>query len=253
MLLAELLLPGRSLLRRDDGKARHDEERGGERTNGFMLGAGLLSLPLGAWPIILPLSILIALGAGLWLADSCPSEELTSGGFGAIVGIVLQGSFHATLACGRAMIARGTKGSILSILATYTETGSAYVMPSAAAKAGVLAMTRSLAVEWARYGIRANAIAPGPFPTEGAWSRLAPPGFDVSARTQRIPARRFGEHHELANLATYLLARESAYVTGACVTIDGAESLMGGEFNELTLLDPKSLGEVLRAMKPDKR
>lgn len=183
----------------------------------------------------------------------CPTEELTPNGFASVLGIVLQGTFHATLACGRQMIAQGTGGSILSIIATYTETGSAYVVPSACAKSGVLALMKSLAVEWAKYKIRANAIAPGPFPTEGAWSRLAPPGFDMEGRTQRIPARRFGDHSELANLAAYLLADESAYVTGANVVIDGAESLMGGQFNELTTLDPRLVADTLRAMRPAKK
>jgi NAD(P)-dependent dehydrogenase (short-subunit alcohol dehydrogenase family) len=183
----------------------------------------------------------------------CPTEDLSPGGFAAVVGIVLQGTFHATLACGRQMIAQGTGGSLLSIVATYVETGSAYVVPSACAKSGVLALTRSLAVEWAKYKIRSNAIAPGPFPTEGAWSRLAPPGFDMEARKTRIPARRFGEPIELANLATYLLADESAYVTGDCITIDGAESLMAGQFNELTTFDPTVMGQVMKAMRPEKK
>jgi NAD(P)-dependent dehydrogenase (short-subunit alcohol dehydrogenase family) len=183
----------------------------------------------------------------------CPTEDLSPNGFASIVGIVLQGTFHATLACGKQMIVQGTGGNILSIIATYTETGSAYVVPSACAKSGVLALMKSLAVEWAKYRIRANAIAPGPFPTEGAWSRLAPEGLDMDSRKARIPARRFGEHAELANLAAYLLADESAYATGANVVIDGGESLMAGEFNELTTLDPALVAQVLRAMRPPKR
>jgi NAD(P)-dependent dehydrogenase (short-subunit alcohol dehydrogenase family) len=182
-----------------------------------------------------------------------PTEDLSPNGFAAVVGIVLQGTFHATLACGKQMIAQGTGGNILSIIATYSETGSAYVVPSACAKSGVLALMKSLAVEWAKYKIRANAIAPGPFPTEGAWSRLAPPGMDMDSRKERIPARRFGEHLELANLAAYLLADESAYVTGANVVIDGGESLMAGQFNELTRLDPGLVSQVLRAMKPPRK
>jgi NAD(P)-dependent dehydrogenase (short-subunit alcohol dehydrogenase family) len=182
----------------------------------------------------------------------CPTEELTPNGFASVIGIVLQGSFHATLACGKKMIAQGKGGNILSILATYTGTGSAYVVPSASAKAGVLAMTRSLAVEWAKYKIRANAISPGPFPTEGAWSRLAPEGLDMESRTKRIPARRFGEHSELANLAAYLLADESGYVTGADVVIDGAESLMAGQFNELTTFDANAVAQMMRMLRPQK-
>jgi NAD(P)-dependent dehydrogenase (short-subunit alcohol dehydrogenase family) len=183
----------------------------------------------------------------------CPTEELSPNGFASVVGIVLQGTFHATLACGKQMIAQGTGGNILSIVATYTETGSAYVVPSACAKSGVLTMMKSLAVEWAKYRIRANAIAPGPFPTEGAWSRLAPPGFGLEAGLNKIPARRFGEHGELANLAAYLLADESAYITGANVVIDGGESLMAGEFNELTRADPAVVAQALRALRPAKK
>lgn len=193
---------------------------------------------------------LINNAAGNFLSQT---EDLSPNGFASVVGIVLQGTFHCTLACGKQMIAQGTGGNILSIIATYTETGSAYVVPSACAKSGVLTMMKSLAVEWAKHKIRANAIAPGPFPTEGAWSRLAPPGFDMEGRTQRIPARRFGEHAELANLAAYLMADESAYITGANMVIDGAESLMGGQFNELTTMDPAAVGQVLRAMRPEKK
>jgi NAD(P)-dependent dehydrogenase (short-subunit alcohol dehydrogenase family) len=181
----------------------------------------------------------------------CPTEELSSNGFASVVGIVLQGTFHATQACGKRMIAGGG-GAVLSILTTYVETGSAYVAPSASAKAGVLAFMKSIAVEWAKYGIRANAISPGLFPTEGAWSRLMPPGFDAEGRVRRIPARRYGKHEELANLAAFLLADESAYLTGVNVPIDGGESLMAGTFNELTTLEPGMVAEVMRAMRPKK-
>ena len=114
-------------------------------------------------------------------------------------------------------------------------------------------MTRSLAVEWAKYKIRCNAIAPGPFPTEGAWTKLVPPGMEDALRADKIPARRFGEHHELANLASYLLADGSAYITGRNITIDGGESLMAGEFNGLTLLDPENVAQVMRMMRPEKK
>lgn len=126
--------------------------------------------------------------------------------------------------------------NVLSIVTTYSWTGSGYVVPSAAAKAGVLAMTRSLAVEWAKYGMRFNAIAPGPFPTKGAWDRLMPGDlqekFDMS---KKVPLKRVGEHQELANLAAYLVSDFSAYVNGEVITIDGGEWLMGaGEFNMLS-------------------
>jgi NAD(P)-dependent dehydrogenase (short-subunit alcohol dehydrogenase family) len=186
----------------------------------------------------------------------CPSEDLSPNGFASVVGIILNGSFHATHAVGKRMIAQGG-GTILSILATYASpgvTGSAYVLPSACAKAGVLALTRSLAIEWARYKIRLNAIAPGAFPTEGAWSRLVPPGMEDSMGlgAARIPARRFGEHEELANLAAYLLADGSGYVTGECVTIDGGRSLMAGMFNELAMMEGDGVLDAMRAMRPKK-
>jgi NAD(P)-dependent dehydrogenase (short-subunit alcohol dehydrogenase family) len=196
--------------------------------------------------------ILINNAAGNFLAQT---EKLSPNGFKAVVDIVLNGTFNATLACGKQMIAQGTGGNILSIVTTYAWTGSAYVIPSAAAKAGVLAMMRSLAVEWARHKIRCNAIAPGPFPTEGAWSRLVPPGLgDMTAgmATKKIPAGRFGEHLELANLAAYLIAEESGYVTGECVVIDGGEWLMGGEFNGFTMFDQTALSQMFDMMRPKK-
>ena len=183
----------------------------------------------------------------------CPTEELTPNGFAAVVGIVLNGTFHCTHAVGKQMIAQRSGGVILSITTTYAELGSAYVVPSACAKAGVLCLMRSLAVEWAKYKVRCNAIAPGPFPTEGAWSRLVPPGFEEVMSPNRIPARRFGEHHELADLASFLLSDGSAYITGQQLVIDGGESLMGGEFNGMTLLDPENVAQVLRMMRPAKK
>jgi NAD(P)-dependent dehydrogenase (short-subunit alcohol dehydrogenase family) len=196
--------------------------------------------------------VLVNNAAGNFLAMT---EKLSPNAFGSVIDIVLRGTFHCTLAAGKQMIAQGTGGSILSIVTTYAWTGSAYVVPSASAKAGVLAMMRSLAVEWAKYKIRCNAIAPGPFPTEGAWSRLVPPGVGdmVSGLTaKKIPAGRFGEHHELANLAAYLVADGSGYITGECVVIDGGEWLMGGEFNGFTAFDQQALGQMLDAMRPKK-
>jgi len=193
--------------------------------------------------------------AGNFLAQT---ETLSPNAFRTVVDIVLQGSFHATLAFGRRVLEQGGGGTVLSIVTTYAWTGSAFVVPSAAAKAGVLAMTRSLAVEWARYGIRLNAIAPGPFPTEGAWSRLMGDELEEMARN-RVPLRRFGEHRELADLAVYLISDGSAYVNGEVVTIDGGEWLNGGEFNALTQLPAEQIDrsfarmrEAARAKKKDR-
>lgn len=194
-----------------------------------------------------PVGILVNNAAGNFLA---PSEDLTPGGFDAIVKTVLYGSFHATQAVGKRLIERGEGGSMLNIVTTYAWTGSAFVLPSAAAKAGVLAMTRSLAVEWATYKIRVNAIAPGPFPTEGAWKALMPtPELEEQAK-RRIPAGRFGEHEELANLAVFLISDAAPFITGECVTIDGAEWLgSGGEFNYLTHLPREQFRQLLREMR----
>ncbi|MFY0687532.1 MAG: SDR family oxidoreductase [Cyclobacteriaceae bacterium] len=164
-----------------------------------------------------------------------PTERLSNRAFDTVVDIVLRGSYNFTLALGKKWIETKRSGNILNIVTTYAWTGSGYVVPSAASKAGVLAMTRSLAVEWAKYGIRSNAIAPGPFPTDGAWSRLLPGDlkkkFDPAVK---VPVGRVGEHQELANLAAYLVSDFSSYVNGEVITIDGGEWLKGaGEFNQL--------------------
>lgn len=175
--------------------------------------------------------------AGNFLAAS---EDLTPGGFKTVVDIVLHGSFNCTHLFGNYLIDNEKKGNILNIVTTYAEsTGSAFVLPSACGKAGVLTMTRSLAYEWATYGIRLNAIAPGPFPTEGAWSRLLPDEEAVEKFLSKIPANRFGEHEELANLATFLMSDMAEYITGECVTIDGGERLAAGQFNFIDQLAPR--------------
>jgi len=180
----------------------------------------------------------------------CPSERLSPNAFNAVVSIVLYGSFHCTLALGRRWIAEKQPGAVLSILATYVWTGSGFVLPSACAKAGVLAMTRSLAVEWARHGIRLNAIAPGPFPTEGAWSRVIASREFEEIHRRRHPMQRFGEHAELTNLAAFLLAPQSGYINGDCVTIDGGQWLrQGGQFNDLLEAPPALWDEMDRARK----
>lgn len=164
-----------------------------------------------------------------------PTERLSHRAFDIVVDIVLKGTYYTTLAAGKNWIAKKQPGVFLNIVTTYAWTGSGYVVPSACGKAGVLALTRSLAVEWAKYKIRSNAIAPGPFPTKGAWSRLLPGDlvkkFDPA---ERIPLKRVGEHQELANLAAYLISDYSAYINGEVITIDGGEWLRnGGEFSHL--------------------
>ena len=179
-----------------------------------------------------------------------PTERLSANAFDTIIDIVLKGSKNCTLAFGKHWIdTKQESSTILNIVTTYAWTGSAYVVPSATAKAGVLAMTRSLAVEWAKYGIRTNAIAPGPFPTKGAWDRLLPGDlaekFDMA---KKVPLKRVGNHQELANLAAYLVSDFSAYVNGEVITIDGGEWLKGaGQFNLLEAI-PEEMWDMLEAM-----
>ena len=184
------------------------------------------------------IDVLINNAAGNFIS---PTERLSPRAFSAVIDIVLKGTIHFTLALGKHWIAQQQRGTILSIVTTYAWTGSAYVVPSACAKAGVLAMMRSLAVEWARYGIRCNAIAPGPFPTEGAWARLMPdPIREKFEPANKIPVGRVGEHQELANLVAYLASDYAALINGDCITIDGGEWLKGaGEFNNLDMVTPE--------------
>lgn len=179
-----------------------------------------------------------------------PTERLSPNAFDTIIDIVLKGSKNCTLAFGKHWIdSKQTNKTVLNIVTTYAWTGSAYVVPSATAKAGVLAMTRSLAVEWAKYGIRFNAIAPGPFPTKGAWDRLLPGDLkDKFDMAKKVPLNRVGDHQELANLAAYLVSDFSAYVNGEVITIDGGEWLKGaGQFNILEQI-PKEMWDQLEAM-----
>ncbi len=179
-----------------------------------------------------------------------PTERLSANAFDTIIDIVLKGSKNCTLAFGKHWIdTKQENTNILNIVTTYAWTGSAYVVPSATAKAGVLAMTRSLAVEWAKYGIRSNAIAPGPFPTKGAWDRLLPGDLkDKFDLAKKVPLKRVGDHQELANLAAYLVSDFSAYVNGEVITIDGGEWLKGaGQFNLLEAI-PEEMWDMLEAM-----
>jgi NAD(P)-dependent dehydrogenase (short-subunit alcohol dehydrogenase family) len=181
------------------------------------------------------------------------AEDLTPNGFDAVVKTVLHGSVFCTLAVARHLLAREAPGAIVSIVTTYAWTGTAFALPSACAKAGVLAMTRSLAVEWGHAGIRLNAIAPGPIPTEGAFSRLmANPEAEKNA-LGRIPLARFGRKEEIANLAIFLLSDLCPYQTGDCVTMDGGEWLAGaGEFSDYRKIPREQFRAGLAAMKPKK-
>ena len=185
--------------------------------------------------------------AGNFLAAA---EDISPNGFKAVIDIVLNGTFYCTSAFGKKMIASGKGGAMVNIVTTYAWTGSAFVLPSACAKAGVLAMTRSLAVEWATYGIRVNAIAPGPVPTEGAFSRLMPdPAMEEMAKN-RIPLKRFGTPREIADAATFLLSDGAGYVTGDCLTVDGGEWLRnGGEFSYATDYDRENVKQMFQAMR----
>jgi NAD(P)-dependent dehydrogenase (short-subunit alcohol dehydrogenase family) len=194
-----------------------------------------------------PLDILVNNAAGNFIART---EELSPGAWNAVIGIVLMGTLNCTIACGRRWLASSHKGTVLSISATYAPVGSAYVVPSAVSKAGVEALMRSLAVEWGNRGIRMNAIAPGPIPTQGAFSRVLPHSGLETLALDRNPQHRFGTVEELANLAAFLVSDGSGYINGEVIRMDGGEFLQGaGEFS--------NLGRVLKeedwqAIKPKK-
>lgn len=188
------------------------------------------------WDHFGQLDVLVNNAAGNFAS---PTEKLSHRAVDAVLGIVLHGAWYCTLAAGKRWIASGRPGTVLSILATYAWTGSPYVAPSATAKAGVMALTQSLAVEWGKYGIRLNGIAPGPFPTTGAATRLSPTGsFDD--RLESIPMRRLGQHEELANLASFLVSDYSSYINGDIIAIDGGKWLSGAsDFARLDRLTPE--------------
>ena len=191
-----------------------------------------------------PLDGLVNNAAGNFIART---ETLSPRAVDAVLGIVLHGTAYVTLGCGRRWLEAGRKATVMSIVTTYAWTGSAYVVPSAMAKAGVLAMTRSLAVEWGGRGVRLNAIAPGPFPTPGAWERLVPKPEMANMIEKRNPLARAGEHIELANLASYLMSDFSGYMNGEVVTIDGGEWLKGaGEFNFIGDMMSDDVWEAMR-------
>ena len=197
-----------------------------------------------------PLDIVVNNAAGNFLART---EDLSPGAFEAVIGIVLMGTINVTMACGRRWLHSGHGGVVLNIAATYISSGSAYVVPSAMAKAGVAALTRSLAVEWGDRGIRMNAIAPGPIPTEGAFSRLLPRPELEKLAMQRIPLGRFGTVEELANLAAFLVSDGSSYINGEVVVMDGGEQIQGaGEFSSLGKLLSEQDWKSFKPRKPPK-
>ena len=180
-------------------------------------------------------------------------EELSIGAFEAVIGIVLMGTLHCTMACGKRWIKEKHKASVLSITTTYAQWGSPYVVPSSVAKAGVLNMTRSLAVEWGKRGIRFNAIAPGPVPTEGAFSRLMPIKSLEDLAKKRNPLGRFGTHDELADLAAFMVSDHSGYINGHQVVMDGGEQLQGAaEFSHLADLMTPEMWEMIKPKKKSK-
>ncbi len=245
------------LAARREGPLRETAEeiraRGGEaaRATGDVRDfAAVEKIVAAAYETFGRVDVLVNNAAGNFL---CPSERLSPNAFASVVGIVLHGSFHCTLALGRRWIQDGQPGTVLNIVATYVWSGSGFVLPSACAKAGVLAMTRSLAVEWARHRIRLNAIDPGPFPTEGAWSRVIASKEVEEKHRQRHPMQRFGRHEELANLAAFLISPQAEYINGDCITIDGGQWLRGaGQFNDLLELPPSFWEEMERARRADK-
>ena len=195
-----------------------------------------------------PLDGLVNNAAGNFIS---PTKMLSPRGFDAIANIVFHGTFYVTHSVGRRWIDAGVKGNIISILATWVWTGSPYVVPSAMSKSAINAMTKSLAVEWGPYNIRVNAIAPGPFPTEGAWARLSPKGdLDNDSSYSAIPLGRVGEMSELQNLASFLMADGCDYLTGQTIAIDGAQYITGGgTFSGLSKLKDSDWEEIKSMIK----
>jgi NAD(P)-dependent dehydrogenase (short-subunit alcohol dehydrogenase family) len=246
---AELWLAGRrGAVLEDTAKELMDQHGGRVRTHSVDIrdAAAVDAMVQRIWDEGGPLTGLVNNAAGNFIS---PTKDLTPNGFNAIANIVFHGTFYVTHGVGKRWIAGGNKGTVLSILVTWVHTGSPYVVPSAMSKAGLHVMTKSLAVEWGRFGIRLNAIAPGPFPTEGATKRLRPGGgFDDSSKMN--PMRRVGKMEELQNLATFLMADGCEWLTGETIAVDGAGYLATGSGAYFTEMDKLSDAdwERMRAM-----
>ena len=193
-----------------------------------------------------PLTGLVNNAAANFLSDTA---TLSPNGFDSIVQTNLYGTFYCTQACGRRWLERKTPGSVISIATTYTETGSAFVVPSAVSKAGIVTMMNSLATEWGPYGIRLNVITPGPIPTDGAWDRLVPDPSMEEKFKKRVALRRFGEPSEIADLAVFLMSDMASYITGENIALDGGERLNGGLFNPFTSMPREQILGMLEMMR----
>ncbi|HZG30538.1 MAG TPA: SDR family oxidoreductase [Ensifer sp.] len=172
-----------------------------------------------------PLDGLINNAAGNFIART---ETLSPRAIDSVLNIVLHGTFYCTVAAGKRWIAEKRPGTVLSIVSAAANAGRAFTVPSASAKAGVLAMMKSLAVEWGPHGIRTAAVSPGLFPTKGAWENLYPEGSKATPEEMEVPLRRVGDHSEISNLVAYLMSDMAAYINGECITIDGGRDLQNG-------------------------